>query len=121
MVVEESAVMTELTFSSACTNEGSVTRPTAASPNVHLCTFIFVPSVLFVYYFDFFGLRRTAFLFTASRDWGPSASLRRLDTVSCGFSLSARRQRVPRADVHCRIPQPARRFPPQPKKLGKNI
>src|SRR6266704_726492 len=40
MVVEASAVCTELIFSSACINVGRVTKPHAANPNVHLFTLI---------------------------------------------------------------------------------
>jgi hypothetical protein len=47
MVVEESAVIMVLAFSSACITDGRLTKPTAAKPNVHLFTFISIPSVLF--------------------------------------------------------------------------
>src|SRR5439155_21050393 len=52
MVVEESAVINVLAFSSACIIDGRLTKPTAAKPNVHLSTFITVPSVfIFCYVF----------------------------------------------------------------------
>src|SRR5260221_7894764 len=50
MVVDESAVKTGLGFSSAWINDGRLTSPTAARPNVHLFTFITVPSVLFCFF-----------------------------------------------------------------------
>src|SRR5258706_11501839 len=40
MVVVERAVMSELAFSSACTNAGRLTNPAVASASVHLFTFI---------------------------------------------------------------------------------
>src|SRR5947209_858125 len=45
MVVAERAVIMVLAFSSACITDGRLTNPTAARPNVHLFTFITVPSV----------------------------------------------------------------------------
>jgi len=40
MVVEESAVITELAFSSAVPTAGRLTSPTAAKANVHFSNFI---------------------------------------------------------------------------------
>jgi len=40
IVVEDSAVITGLAFSSACVTEGRLTNPAAARPIVHLFTFI---------------------------------------------------------------------------------
>src|SRR5690349_19630429 len=48
MVVEESAVITALAFSSALTADARLTTPTAARPSVHLLNFILVPPMLVV-------------------------------------------------------------------------